>query len=773
MADLKQRIEEFLVACGVELGRGTTPKLRCPNPGHADEHPSAVLYRDSQRVFCPVCAQSWDVFDVAGLLNGVAEYPRRKEIVERTLGETHDDGRGPAPTTKKAKPQTTNANKAGKPVALTTEDARKTYSGEEIGRRAERAGWGEIIAWWPYRDAEGLVVGMDVRFERTEGKARGKKTIVTFWFDGRSIQTTNPPALLSNLDLLAQHPHRPALIVEGMKTAEAAEKIPGFIPVSWNGGTAKVDRPDWSPLANRRVYIYPDDDRQKDNSGREIPWHRQPGMKAALAIKKYLPKAKIVRPYEAARTVKASGADIVEALEVATPEELARYILESPEVVPEIQVDGSPAGREWAKRLLQTDKGTPKITVANLLLIFQHDEAWSLTLAFNARTQCVVFRRDPPEELHAKAGDVLTDEHITHTSVWLQDHYGFGLKSTGIVHSAIVAAAHLHSFDPVREWLETLVWDGTPRVDSWLSDVTGCPQNVYTSEVGAKVLISMVARVYRPGCKVDTVLVLLGPQGSLKSSLLAELAMRPEWFSDHISDIGGKDAAMGLCGPWILEFSELDAITGKRESERVKAWITQQRDRFRPPYGRDVVDVPRRTVFCGTSNLQQFLRDETGGRRFLPIEIQEIDLEALRAMREQLWAEARARFLGGEEWWLRGEALQIAKVEQEDRRVADPWEHAIRSWLASPAAHGRTITSSVVLSDGIKMPIERQTKSDLDRCGRILGTVLGWVRAFRRVDGVGVKAWLPPRREGEQEVISMSPARSVAIGNGESENNDW
>jgi putative DNA primase/helicase len=756
-AELKSQIEAFLLAAGVEYD----PKrksYRCPNPNHADERASAHLYRDSNRLYCPVCAEKpgWDVFDVAGFLTGEKEFPKLREYVERMLGTVPSSPTRQAATAQKPRPKKP-------PVALHPDRAKSVYTVEEFQRRASMAGWGTFASSWEYRDANGIILAVDVRFERDAAgpSVVQEKTVVTFWFDGRELRTQGAPVLVYGLDRLAAHPELPVLVVEGCKTAEAASAIPGFVVVTWSGGTGKIDLADWSPLSERTVYIWPDDDQKNDKKTGELKSQaEQPGIKAAMTLAKRLPRARIIVPPPRAREIKPDGADAVEALQVYTPAELAEYIrtyiLGAPETVAEPTGASGPIGREWAKRLLVSDSGNPKLALGNMLLIFQHDEDWHGVIAFNLRTQNVVFRRRPPEDIRAEAGDVLTDEHVSRATIWLQDTYGFAIRNTGIVFAAMTSAANLVPFDPVQEWLEALpTWDGTPRLSTWLPRVTGCSENVYTESVGRVTLIAAVARVYTPGCKVDTVLVLHGPQGTLKSTLLAELAGRPEWFSDHISDIGGKDACLQLCGPWILEFSELDAITGKRESERVKSWITQQRDRFRPPYGRSMLEIPRRTIFCGTSNLHQFLRDETGGRRFLPIEIREIDLEVLRGMRDQLWAEARAMFLMGEKWWLEGAALEQAKVEQEDRRVADPWEQAIREWLTTQAARGPFVTSSQVLTKGIGMELPRQGKSDLDRCGRILGTVLGWTRGTRRVDGVPMKVWYRPRGEDEPEVVDL------------------
>jgi putative DNA primase/helicase len=765
--DLKFRIEEYLQSCGVQILKPETraPKLQCPNPNHADEKPSAILYRDSSRVYCPVCSgggngveRGWDVFDVCGLINGTTDFAEQKKIVGKALNAYEEK-----PIKKKKVEK--------KLIAVKPQNAINVFSREEIERRATLAGWGKPVKSWYYTDTEGAITAIDVRFEKA-----GNKSVITFWFDGEKIRSDSPPPLIYGLDGLKAKPHSPILIVEGCKCASAvSDSLKAFVGLSWAGGSSKANRPDWSILKDRTVYIYPDDDRKAlPNTGEELPPEKQPGIRAALEIQKQLPKAIIIPPLPSARKIKPDGADIIEALEVTTPEKLERYILDSEPLkikIDQKKTDEKEGVRDgWEDRLLSDKKGVVILTLANILIILKNDSAWLNVLAYNERTLQVVFRKNPPADIGAKAGDVLTDEHVTRTTIWLQDYYRMAIKSNGIAYSAMIAVAHENRFDPVKEWLESLPpWDATRRLDLWLTATTGCEDNLYTQSVGRKTLISAVARVMEPGCKVDSVLILHGPQGTLKSTFLAELAGRTEWFTDHISDIGSKDAAMQLAGPWILEFSELDAITSKRESERVKSWITQKEDRFRPPYGRSVVQVPRRVIFTGTSNLKQFLRDETGGRRFLPIEIREIDLKELRKIKTQLWCEALHQYRAGESWWLEGEALESAKVEQEDRRLQDPWEDVISDWLRDTEhtapmdsytherGHRVYTTATEVLTRGIKMEASRQTKADLDRCGRILGSVLGWSRGTRRVKELGViRVWYPPERK-EENIVDLKP----------------
>jgi hypothetical protein len=322
--DLKSRIEEFLASAGVEYD-AKHKKYRCPNPGHADEHASAHLYRDTNLLYCPVCSASWDIYDVAGLVIGEIDFPARARYVENTLGVAPVGPLRPAAPRAKKK----------EPVALSRDRARAVYTREEIQRRGTMAQWGTFSAHWPFLDERGDVLAMDVRFDRAATDGGPGKSVITFWYDGAELRTQGAPVLLYGRDQLAARPSDPVLVVEGCKTAEAAARIPGFVAVTWNGGTGKAGLPDWSPLAERVVYVWPDDDQKTDASGTVKPAEEQPGIKAAIAIRKTLPHARIITPPPEARKIKADGADAVEALEVFTPEELAAYIIAAPPAVPE------------------------------------------------------------------------------------------------------------------------------------------------------------------------------------------------------------------------------------------------------------------------------------------------------------------------------------------------------------------------------------------------------------------------------------------------------
>jgi len=259
------------------------------------------------------------------------------------------------------------------------------------------------------------------------------------------------------------------------------------------------------------------------------------------------------------------------------------------------------------------------------------------------------------------------------------------------------------SFHPVRQYLEGLKWDGTKRADGFLSLYFGAEATDYSAAVGARWLRSAVARIMQPGCKADCCLILEGPQGIMKSTALKTLGW--PWFTDEIADLGSKDAALQTRGTWVIEISELDALT-RAEVGRIKSFMSRAVDRFRPPYGRHLIESPRQCVFAGSVNHGAYLRDDTGGRRFWPVACSRVRIAELERDRDQLWAEALASYRGGAPWWLDTPELnREAEGEQSARYEESAWEDLILTWCEQRLQMGET---SVSVAEALALCIQKQ-----------------------------------------------------------------
>jgi predicted P-loop ATPase len=319
-------------------------------------------------------------------------------------------------------------------------------------------------------------------------------------------------------------------------------------------------------------------------------------------------------------------------------------------------------------------------------------------LAFDENAQRIVARAAPPW-LSGNSGVPFewSDVHDIYAAEWLQHHeIRVGKEIAG---QAAYAVACENCYHPIRDYLDSLEWDETPRLDWWLKTYLGADaENVegvpggrvllaarpnitrYVMAVGSSFLISAVARVYEPGAKVDTCPILEGGQGQRKSTALRTL-FGGDWFTDTLPDIRSKDAAIQLSGVWCVEIAELSAFK-PADLAQIKMFISRNTDRYRVPYGKHAVNVPRRCVFAGTTNEDVYLKDPTGGRRFWPVETVDIDICALERDRDQLWAEAVVRYKDGEPWWFDVEHEKIAAKEQRDRYEAHPWESEIAQFIA-------------------------------------------------------------------------------------------
>lgn len=339
--------------------------------------------------------------------------------------------------------------------------------------------------------------------------------------------------------------------------------------------------------------------------------------------------------------------------------------------LPEPEADGV-APTDWKKKLLRSRTGEPKPLLANAMTAFRAPE-WAGVLVFNEFTLALETRKEP---VFGGIAGKWSDHEDRLAAEWLQ-HEGICVPPE-VAGQAAQAVSRDHTYHPVREYLNSLQWDGTRRLDGWLNLYLGVEPNDYSKAVGERYLRSAVARVMEPGCKADCCLILEGEQGIKKSTALKTLGW--PWFTDEMADLGSKDSALQTRGVWLIEIAELDGMT-RADVGKIKAFMSRAVDRFRPPYGRHLIESPRQCIFAGSVNHGAYLRDETGGRRFWPVACTRVLIEELTRDRDQLWAEAAATYQSGASWWLdTPDLIRHAEDEQSQRYEESAWDGVIFDW---------------------------------------------------------------------------------------------
>lgn len=370
----------------------------------------------------------------------------------------------------------------------------------------------------------------------------------------------------------------------------------------------------------------------------------------------------------------------------------------------------------------------------NLGVILTHDSRWKGRIRFNE------FRSDE-EILDGERWRGLTDVDAIKVQRWVSAEYRLDYQ-TSTVHEQLIGVAHERRAHPVRDYLRGLTWDRVKRMDSWLGDVFGVEPTLGAHRIGRAWLVSMVARVMAPGCKVDTMPILIGQQGLRKSTTLRAMMADPAWFSD--SDIPlhhSQDKYQVIQGVWLYEIAEFDRFSGKADAAEIKAYVSSQRDSYRRSHGRRVASVDRQVVFAGSTNAAEFLVDPTGSRRYWPIVCAKADPEVMSEIRDQLFAEAVVAYEAGESWWLSSEVAAEVAAAADAFRVGDPWDEPMAAWLADKTLHARTngLTMAEILADAVGTPIGMASKSEQMRAASIL-VRLGW-KKVRKMRGI---FWYPP-----------------------------
>lgn len=321
----------------------------------------------------------------------------------------------------------------------------------------------------------------------------------------------------------------------------------------------------------------------------------------------------------------------------------------------------------WTEALEINTKGENLSTAANINLILQNDQFLKGAFKRNEFDGRPYIVKSMPWRLVESPEPV---RNVDYSGVRNYIECAYGISSTAKIDDALALESERLKFHPVREYLNACKWDGESRIDTLLVKYFGAVDNVYTREAMRKMLVGAVARVFEPGVKFDYVMVFVGEQGLRKSSFLAALGR--EWFSDTFLGVHGKESMEQLQGSWIVEIGELAGLS-KADVEAIKHFISKQRDQFRPAYARTTETFYRQCVFFGTTNRAEFLRDATGNRRFLPVDVtREVTADELDNLPvSQLWAEAVQLYRNGEPLYLSNDAKRIAQIEQDLHREQD------------------------------------------------------------------------------------------------------
>ena len=338
---------------------------------------------------------------------------------------------------------------------------------------------------------------------------------------------------------------------------------------------------------------------------------------------------------------------------------------------------------KWLSELAYTDQGKLRSTISNFLLIIENEPLLKDKIIYNEFSNRANVTGQLPWRRKGNMQD-WSDTDDSGLRDFIEKYYG--ISSTTKCADALVLTFEKHSFNPIKDYLEGLTWDGEKRIETLFIDYLGAEDNLYTRCVARKILVAAVARVMEPGIKFDNMPVLAGPQGIGKSTLIRKLGM--DWFSDSLTTVSGKEAYEQLQGVWILEMGEMMA-TRKADIEATKQFLSKTEDIYRVAYGRRTSRFKRQCVFIGTTNDREFLRDKTGNRRFWPIDVGVIPIkksvfDMTQEDIDQIWAEAVQLYKDKEPLYLNNEEEKEAIRQQENHSETNAKAGLVEEYLNKP-----------------------------------------------------------------------------------------
>lgn len=550
----------------------------------------------------------------------------------------------------------------------------------------------------PMSNVRDQIVGLQVIYpEKQQDTGRDK----SYWPYGMSKEGA--------FHLIGPHPEpgEPVLVCEGYATGASLHMATSLtVAIAFDAGNLSVVAKAMRERFPGRALIVCRDDDWKTKRPNGEPWNpgEEKGSNAALIV-----GGQVVSPvFSGERDIKWTDFNDLHCAEGL--DAVRRRVL---------SVVRPPAAGGWKDQLARTENGSLIAHMQNVELILGNDERWAGVITFSAFSSKIVKLRTPP--YGGGTGDWGDIDDIR-VMKWLAQQYNLRVKASSVI-EAVSVVAHDNSFHPVRNYLNKLEWDRVPRLDTWLTTVMGVAQSGYSAKVGKRWMISAVARVMRPGCKADSVMILEGGQGEGKSTAMSILG--GDWFMDTPFALGDKDGFQAIRGKWIIELGELDSFN-KAESTKAKQFFSASTDTYRESYGRRTNDVPRQCVFVGTTNQDEYLKDATGNRRYWPVACTKVDLEQLREIRDQLWAEAMFCYKADEIWWVNRDETAMFSEAQDERFVVDEWEGPILTWLEESQI-GETTSGSEVLASALKLDFGHWGKPEQMRVGAIMHR-LGWRR---------------------------------------------
>lgn len=389
----------------------------------------------------------------------------------------------------------------------------------------------------------------------------------------------------------------------------------------------------------------------------------------------------------------------------------------------------------WTQELDANTKGEYENSANNLNIIIEHDQFLKDIFKLNIFDNKRYVTRSLPWR---KVDTVEPFRDVDYSGVRNYIECVYGIVSSQKVDDALALEFEKKKFHPIRDYIQAQKWDGAKRINTLLIDYFGADDNLYTRAAIRKMLVAAVARVFEPGVKFDTALILVGDQGTYKSTFVKKLGM--DWFSDTFTTVQGKESFEQIQGAWLVEMAELSGLK-KAEVESIKHYISKREDMFRPAYGRTVETYKRQCVFFGTTNNKDFLRDPTGNRRFMPIDVRpeyatkSVVDDLTQDEVDQIWAEAYQLYLAKEPLYLIGDEDIIAKIEQHkhsemderkgiieeylNTKFPEDWDkmdlYDRRRWLEDPLSKNGTIQKDFVCVAEVWCECLGKEKNDMSR----------------------------------------------------------